>query len=150
MKKILLPIALVALVLPTTAHAQLVARACGQIPCTYEQFKAGELAWYQKLDVNHDGIIDAAEQTLAWQTYAQDILPACKNIQDVKTLKLNHVPTDENIRKTFNTIDLDGDGIVDAEEDRQATRQLNATCQLMQDPQVQKLQQMLQKLQQGK
>lgn len=137
------------IVLPSSAHAQLIERACNHMPCSFEQFKTGEADWFQKADANHDGVVDAAEQAAVWQTYAQDLLPACGNMQDIKVLKLDHPPAENNARKDFSAIDVNGDGMIDAGEDQRMTQSINQTCKFLRNPQVQKLQQMFKKWQQG-
>ncbi len=151
MKKIFIYACLCFLIFPASAHAQLIGRVCeGIIPCSFEQFKTGETYWYNRADINHDGIIDAQEQALTWQNYASDLLPACKGIQNVKPLKLTHLPTDEQMHKDFGMIDTNHDGVIDLQEDMNATAEINQSCRLFMNPQVQKLQQMLQQYQQGK
>ena len=132
------------------AKAQLIERACGgHMPCSFSQFKTGEFDWFRRADTNHDGSIDASEQAAIWKTYAQDILPNCHDMQDVKALKLNHVPNEDQMRKNFGVVDMNNDGKIDSQEDEQITLRINQACLLLHNPQVQKLKDMLRQLQQG-
>lgn len=151
MKKTVLYTALLCIGLtPHVAHAQLIERVCGHVPCTFDEFKAAELVWFQKADANHDGIIDANEQSLMWQNNARDVLPSCKDMQGVKVLTLNHLPTEAESRKNFDVIDTNKDGMIDQKEDQQITLRINMTCGVMHSQEFQKMKQILMQMNQDK
>jgi len=134
-----------------SAQAQVVALECdGHIPCTLEQFKAGVVEWYNKADINHDGVVDGPEQGAFWNKYLKTILPNCHNIQDLNVLVLNKLPKDSEVQKIFVKIDLNGDGKIDASEDAAATQQLDQACAMLNDPEMQKIREMIKQMQQQK